>query len=458
MGILRSYFAKNTTLIRDNLTNNSRNPIIEFSYGNSLNSSSTAISRYIFQVDLSNLLEKLSTQELLQQNIVSHKVKIKNVIAESQDLIGQTFMDAYRGSNTALIIYPLNEDFSEGTGFDFIYNPTAYNQDFLNETPANWYYRDSNIPWAESGTFSSLTPSDVLSIQYLQDGSEDLELDVTDYINSILFSGGTHYGLGIAYSSTTESFTSNNRYVITFFSKYTQTYYEPFLETEFNQTINENRCFFPLDEDNYLYLISNTNLTSVDSVEIYDYEDNLYTTIPASGITLVKKNIWAINLNISSTDYPDIVNFTDKWFCTVNGKQYTHDQEFTLFKKDYFTSRSKEIAEYYFNFFGIVYNEKITRASGSRKIYIQGKRLFNSSVDNDLHFDSLEYRIYNQQSDTIQLDVVPWTAVNKIDGGLYFDLDPSWLIPQFYFIELRVNINGYKICQNNRIKFNIVSE
>ncbi len=458
MSIIRSYFSKNTCLIRDNLTNNSRNPVFELSYGNSQNSASTVISRFVLQVDLSNLQEKITNQEILTQNIISHKIKIKNVISESQDKIGGVFHDARRGSNARLVIYPLEQDFSEGTGFDYIYNETAYNQEFLNQTPANWYYADSGVFWAQPGIYSGSTAPNILDVQHLQDGSEDLELDVTQYINDVLISGATHYGLGISYSANTETFTSNNRYVITFFSRNTQTYYEPYLETTFNQVLNENRSNFYLDEVNNLYFSPNKDITSVNKVEIYDHEDQLYASYPSSALTLVQKNIWSLPLTISSSAYPDLVNFIDKWYYTANGKQYTVDNEFTLFKYDYFRTKSKQVAEYYFSFHGILYNDKLTRTSGTRKINISGKRLYQNSVDCDLVYDTLEYRIYNQQSDSIQLEVIPWTAVNRLQDDIYFDLDPSWLVPQFYYIELRTVVNGYNIVLNNRIKFQVVSE
>lgn len=450
MGIIRSYFNKNTTLIKDNSTNNSRNPVFELSYGNSI------VSRYIFQVDLDNLQEKISNNYILQNNILKHTIKIKNVISESKERIGSTFIDSIRGSNSTILIYPLNQNFEEGTGFDFIYNPTAYNNDFLNNTPANWYYSDNGITWAENGTFSSSTPSIVLDTQYLQNGSEDIELDVTEYINNILFSGGTNYGLGIAYSSNTENFNSNNRYVITFFSKYTQTFFEPFLETEYVQYINEDRYNFKLDEDNKLYLCSNKDIDTIGKVEIYDYQNNLYETIYPSGITMVKDKIWSIDLNISSDEYPDLVNFTDRWYYINNSKQYIYDQEFTLFLEDKFKNNQDEVSNYYFSFNGILYDEKIKRISEPRKIYLKGKRLYGNSIDTDLSFDKLEYRIYNEQAHSVEIEIIPWTPVHKIQNMFYFDLDTTWLIPQFYYIELRVTSNDYVIKTNNRIRFNII--
>jgi hypothetical protein len=78
--IFRSYFKKQAILIKNSFTNNSRNPIVELSYGGSLNSASTQVSRYVFNVDLDKLQEKLSSNTINQNTIHSHVLKIKNCI------------------------------------------------------------------------------------------------------------------------------------------------------------------------------------------------------------------------------------------------------------------------------------------------------------------------------------------------------------------------------------------
>ena len=59
--IFRSYFKKQALLIKDSFSNNSRNPIIELSYGGGETSSTTIISRYIFNIDLDSLKNKISS-------------------------------------------------------------------------------------------------------------------------------------------------------------------------------------------------------------------------------------------------------------------------------------------------------------------------------------------------------------------------------------------------------------
>jgi hypothetical protein len=76
--IFRSYFKKQAILIKNSFTNNSRNPIIELSYGGSENSSTTVYSRYVFNVDLDKLQEKISSNTINRNTIQSHFLKIKN--------------------------------------------------------------------------------------------------------------------------------------------------------------------------------------------------------------------------------------------------------------------------------------------------------------------------------------------------------------------------------------------
>lgn len=462
MSIIRSYFSDNTTLLRNNYTNNSRNAVFELSYGGNTDSGNTLTSRYLLKFDLNNLIGKLTNNEILQSQISSHKIKIKNVISESKDKVGGKFLDAYRGSNVNIITYPINESWVEGTGYEFIYNPPSYNPNLLNTTPSNWYYKDSGVLWNEFGSFSGLTPNIILDTQYIQDGSEDLELDITDYVNSILFSGVTNNGVGICFDSNTETFGANNRYVLTFFSKYTQTFYEPYLETSYNQVILDNRDKFTLDNNQSLYFYPKDTDLVVDKVIIYDYNDDVYDVLSGNSITMVKNNVFKIDLNIDSSTYPDLVNFRDVWYYTAtNSKQYNFEQEFTLFNNDSNRFNKLDFTNNNFSlgFNGITYNEKIQSSQGVRKINIITKRLYNSSIQRDLFVDNLQYRIYNQQGHNIEIEIIPWTNVNLTSNeGNFIELDPSWLIPQFYFIEFKLTSNNYVYKPIDRIKFQIVSE
>jgi len=461
MGIHRSYFEKQALLTRLQNTNASRNPIIELSYGgNESNSGLTKISRYIFKPDLTDLQDKVTNKEIIQNNITSHKVVFKNVIqpSEAKDLVGGKYMDAKRGSGQNVIIYPLTQTFNEGTGFDILYNSYGTPSEELNTSTANWFNSQDNVTWNEYGTFSGITASNIIDSNYLEIGNEDLTFDITSYVNDVLFSGNTNYGLGICYSSITETMTAINRYVITFFSKYTQTYFEPYLETTYNQTINDDRNHFYLDGLNSLYLYCNTPIDTVNSVEIYNDENILIQTIPYNNIKQVEKNTYKIDLTIFSSDYPDYINFVDRWNYTIYPMQYSEDQIFTLYTKDRFTRSSHNSESFHFSFTGLKEGEKISNSSNDKIIEIRTKRLYNSEINDDHPISNIKYRIYTQQGDKTQLEVIPWSDVNKTSYNNHVKFDSSWLIPSTYYLEVKVvNEMGIEFT-SQRIRFQIVSE
>jgi hypothetical protein len=61
MSIYRSYFDKSNTLIQNSYTNTGRNPIVELFYGRVDNlNAPTGFSRYIFDLDLTDLQSRIS--------------------------------------------------------------------------------------------------------------------------------------------------------------------------------------------------------------------------------------------------------------------------------------------------------------------------------------------------------------------------------------------------------------
>ena len=56
---------------------------------------------------------------------------------------------------------------------------------------------------------------------------------------------------------------------------------------------------------------------------------------------------------------------------------------------------------------------------------------------------NIEYRVYIKISDGYEIDVIPFTSVNRTKFGYYFNLDTSWLIPQVYYIQIKLKSGEY---------------
>lgn len=461
MPVFRSYFLKNNSIITDNRTNNSQNPVTEISYGTLYG----IISRYIFDLNLEQLQTRIQQGSINIDNIISHKLHLTNTIINRDDLLGGrfNFNETERASSFDLELFNISEEWDEGSGYDFVYNDEAY--PLIPEGVVNWYDKETNIPWLTEGIYNSGT-TEIIGTQHFQKGNENIEIDITDYVNSRLITGstgftGTTYGLGLKFINSLEETLTTYRQAVAFYGKHTHTFFEPYIETTYNDIITDDRHYFFLEKDNNLYLYvnigNNIDDVQVSGVTIYDNNNNVIAELSGTDIEKVKLGIYKIALNIGN-DFPDAVIFKDVWKIILNGKEKTISQKFYLISEDNYydfdLSNQINFDNYYFTFTGIKTNEKIKRGD-IRKINVNVKELYpdqNKNVPLDL-----EYRIFTTQGGKNQIDVISYTSVNRTTRGYELNIDTSWLIPQDYFIELKLNSNNqYRVLEPTM--FSIISE
>lgn len=452
MSIIRSYFKKNNTLIEGNLSNNSQNPVTEISYG-TYNSLKT---RYIFDVDL-DLLEKRINDGLINpNNILKHTLKMTNTISYAPQYLGKKsysdFID--RASSFSLDLFNITEDWDEGSGYDFIYDNIIFPT--IKEQASNWYERKTNESWLGDGAYLS-GQTNIIKTQRFEKGNENIEIDITDYINNRLNINGTgntysgsSYGLGIKFPDEIEMLETEFRKAVAFHARKTNTWYEPYIETTIDDTIIDDRNYFYTDKDNDLYLQMNSNIQTqdiiVDRVNIYDYQDNLIDTLSGDSIIKVSNGIYKITLNISSDTHPDNVIFNDEWVMLINGKITKYVDDFYLISNNNHFNFNNNVDNninfdnYFFSFTGINEGEKITDKN-IRKVKILIKELYpnqNKFIPLDI-----EYRLFTTIAKNHEVDVIPFTQVNRTNTGYYFNLDTSWLIPQDYKLQIRMKNENY---------------
>lgn len=471
MTVFRSYFQKNNTLIEDNVTNNSQNPVTEISYG-TLNSQ---VSRFIFEIDLEPLIDRINDGTINPNKIQSHVLNLTNTIRVIPDLVGTRFADneTQRAASFELELFNIDEDWDEGNGYDFVYIDEQFPQ--LPEQASNWFDRKTDVSWTfegaytggTSGTTGSTGGTLVLASQEFEDGSENFTVDITDYINSRIFSGftgftATTFGLGIKFTDDLEALDTLRRQAVAFHAKDTHTFYEPYVETIVDDTIIDDRNYFYMDKDNDLYLYANAGNNSdeiiVTGVTIIDYQGNDVVTVTGDTIEEVRRGVFRININIDSDAYPDAVIFTDRWGIIQNGKLKDIDQKFYLINQDKFytfdLSNRINFDNYFFNVIGILDSDRIRR--GDIRIVEVDVRNLYPNQNNNLPLD-LEYRIYVTQDATRQIDVIPFTKLDRTSVGYEFTLDTSWLIPQDYFLEVKIS-NGRVFNTKKPLRFTVLSD
>lgn len=433
---------------------------MEISYG----TEDAQVSRMIFDLDLSELQAKIENGSINPANITKHVLHFTNTIRFAPEYIGQSSYDSriLRAADFELEMWNIEEDWDEGTGYDFIYDTIKYPnytppQSTIVNQASNWYYRKTNIPWTNAGGYLTGGTAQIISGQTFTKGNEDIQIDITDYVIQRLglsgYTGttsytGSSYGLGLKFTETYESGTTALRQAVGFHGKNTNSYYEPYLETIIDDTITDDRNYFYLDKTNDLYLYVNVgniaqNIT-VNSVTILDYTGGTYTAFTGSEIVNVKKGVYKVSFSMPSSIYVDNVLCQDVWDITINGRNTEHTGEFYLINNEnYFSfdnSHDIDFRNYHFNFWGI--NEKENLKSGDvRKVKLSIKELY--STQNDFRPLEIEYRIFTTVGKDYEIDIVPFTSVDRTNRGYQFDIDTSWLIPQDYYLQLRMKDGSY---------------
>lgn len=460
MSIYRSYFNKNNTLIDNNQSNNSQNPVTEISYG----TIDALVSRFIFDINVNLLKERINQGFINPNRIVKHVLHMRNTINNNTEYLGSKSysMAIDRASSFRLDLFKIDEDWDEGSGYDFMYDEPIYPKS--KKQASNWFERKTNVNWNVFGAYNSGT-TEIIGSQYFEKGSENISIDITDYVNAKLgvLTGqtGTSYGLGVKFGDEYEKLETEFRQAVAFHARKTNTWYEPYVETIIDDVVKDDRNYFYLDKKNDLYLYMNVgNIPQTiepNFVNIYNHENEIIKTISGDNITCVSKGVYKIELELDSEDNPDAVLYFDEWNVSVNGKKRTHSNKFYLISEknyyDFNNSNTINLDNYYFYFSGINEGEKINNG-GVRKIRLTIKELYPNQ-SNFLPLD-IEYRLFTTIDSKHEIDIIPFTSVNRYNTGYEFNLDTSWLIPQDYKIQIRMK-NGYYYDYKQDISFTITS-
>lgn len=167
-------------------------------------------------------------------------------------------------SNFTLLVSPLSKSWTEGFGLDMeTYNDIG---------SANWLSSSDNQLWTtEGGDFLSKTYS-----KYFDTGLEDLEVDITDLVESWISGSATNFGLGIRLTGSQENST-DSYYTKKFFARGSEFFFKrPWIEARTDESFEDNRKNFTI------------------SSSLLDSADNLNTLVFYNRVKGQLKNIPSI--------------------------------------------------------------------------------------------------------------------------------------------------------------------
>ena len=498
MSILRSYIDKNNTITSNSYVNTARNPIIELNYGDS----DTLVpnfgyTRYIFNIDLSLLVQNIESGVISTgcTTAMTHTLKMINTSSFDRELLNTRMSnERLRATSFDLILFRIPKTsgdtgdpqlWDEGVGYDYNdFNLTKNSArggmspmtvvDFrsFSERPSNWYQTTTISDWSEPGMYNNRNLGSVnysgltiIARQHFQLGNEDLEMDMTDEINSIL--DGTLTGItgwGLAYLPQIENIAGlTSSYSVAFFSKYTNTFYQPYLLTNYDDYIKDDRTQFLKNQENrlYLYVYQNGDLVNLDSdpyVRIEDRNGDAVSGMTSLSTCLRTKGVYEVTVPNGFSGSPTPCQYFDIWSgLTINGQSIPNvTNQFTL--QNYSAGISigpvsKEPLIYGFDFYGILQNEKIL-ASDIRKVGVTIKKAYTGQQV--LLNISAFYRVYVREGNT-EVQVQDWTPINRTPNEYYFIFDMRDKIPNEYYVDIQVNTSGEKDTYKKQLTFQIVN-
>lgn len=459
MSYYRSYFEKNNTIIRYGSTgsqiNTAKNPNTEIFYG-------SGFSKFLFKLDLTDLQSKISDGSFVLTTGTTHTLRLTNTIFGDEDMLGvKRGTGRERAVSFELVLFKIPEYWDEGVGYDYeeAYDYTSGNLTF-DVRPSNWVMRTSLSGWTEEGVYS--VSGDTVSKMAFDNGDENIELDVTEYINGIIVSGNTDYGLGLAFDYPYQNVVSEIDQSVSFFTKYTQTFWEPHLETHFDDGIDDNRENFVIDIDRNLYLYvdymgNRHDLDNLPTVTILDYAGQEIPSLSGMTTTKVRKGVYKVTFGMSGQLCDGKRFYYDKW-CDLSIQGHSLDCITQKFIPKPISSHfdigenQTDSSDYVIQFSGLKLNEKIKRGS-TRKIVTTFRSI---SQQKGVLLDEVYYRIYVKEGHT-HVNVFDWTEMDRTNENSFI-LDTSYMIPREYHIEIKARINSEDVFYRDEIKFEIISE
>jgi hypothetical protein len=460
--VIRTFIDKNNTLIKSSFTNTGKNPVTELFYGGE--GVANKYTRYLFHFDETRLVNLYNDGTITDLSKLKHTLKLTNTATFNSELLSGTMGSKDRASSFDLIVFKVSQLWDEGVGYDYEYNSTVNGQNTTSVVPSNWIYAQTGIYWAGgSGTFSG-TSTEIIGTQHFDAGNENIEIDITSYVNGLI-TGAANYGLGIAFARAYELIETGRLQYIGFFTRHTQTFYEPYVETIYDNHIKDDRNNFYLDKTNKLYLYVNlagtpTNLDTLPSVSVYDQDGELYASYNSAGIKHVTKGVYSIDIFVGTTaTITEGYLFNDVWKnIYING---VHRPDISLnfelmdslgyYEIGDTDSLPKKVA---ISISG-VYNQENIKRGDIRKVIVSTRIPY--TIEQSQSVSDLKYRLYVKEGRN-EVTVIDFEPIEMATNYNYFLLDTQSLIPNDYYLDILCQSNLEVTTLKNVITFTIVSE
>ena len=496
--MVRHFFLdKTNTIYKKKPYNNvGLNPVMELCYGNET-------SRGLIHFDDCEIKRLVEDRTFADLSKLSFKLKMTNCFSVGgypyEKLLKNGLDVKERAGSFDIIALKLPCEFDQGRGFDFTSDFWIENNHSASDVPSSWNFpktayvwpvdedkidfedenlnfTDRNI-WTISGDtiikiildggvysdefikeqidlYNSGETSLFIARQHFDFGNESLEMDITNYVMDII-NGEENFGILLMFSPKYEAMKREFSQYVGFFTDNTNTYFHPYVECIYDEPIRDDRATFSKGKENRLYLYANVNgiPQNLDNIPTCTINDIEYPVQQA------QKGVYFAVISSSGNEMECGTVQYDKWQnLALNGEEIEDvEMDFEVQPMKNFVSIGNSVStkeSLVPSVYGINDGEDLNRGE-IREVTVDFKKRYETTKIQLT--DNAEYRLYIKDGNR-EFTVIDFTPIEKAFLKNFFIIHTEDLIPNNYYVDIRVKTGREILNYKDILRFKVVSD
>ena len=492
---------KTNSIVKGTDLNCGLNPVLKLNYGKK-------VSRGLIHFNLDEIKKLYEDKTITDPDSVKFRLRMTNCfsvdgIPYENELLNKKPYRTRRPSSFDLILYELPCPFDAGRGYMYESDYYVERDHSFIRTASNWYYPENGKVWPfdleralpkdfdvreegwdnysaminwENAIYkfnlvggiydineieSALTAyecgetSIIVGMQHFDYGFENLDIDITDYVNALLNGEKENYGLCLSFVPELEQMKFKDQYHVAFFTDHTNTFFHPYVEVEYDDTIMDDRQAFYLGKENRLYFYSYVGgiPTNLDELPVCKIDGKEYEVKQAT------KGVYFATVMFGASEVEPNTILYDMWSnLKINGNNMgTMENEFVaLSHKGYITlGMNTEFDDEVVPTITGIYDSENLHRGEIRVVIVDFRKKY--TTDKKLLIDSGEYRIYTLDG-TREIEVFEYQPIQKSFINNFFTVYTKDLIPGTYHVDIKVNRSNNTQYYKDILSFKVVSD
>lgn len=449
--VIRTFLKKCNTILKNSYENYGLNPVVMLNYG-------LTVSRGMIYFELDKISKNVENGNFADISKVRHTLKMTNCGSIDDKNFYKRIhswdsnMTKRRATSFDIVLVRIPEVWDEGVGFDNGNDLWYVGDGCVSTDGSNWFESVNGKKWKNEGIVTSsrmenelikfkkgIKDSYVVGYQHFDHGNEDLCIDITDYVNALLNKEYPNNGLCLMFNAVLEESESKETSYVGFFSNNTNTFFEPVVESRYDVAVEDNRHEFYIGKTNHLNLYARIggNYVNLDEMPICKVDDIEYP------VKKVGNGIYSAEVRLPQYCGKDEIHY-DVW-----SNLYYEGEAIDEIEQEFVTQSSKAFfemsyvepndAQYTCSLVGIPDHAQVQRCD-KLPIKLLFRKRYNTSEY--VLLSDAKYRLYVKENGK-EYDVIDWDTVNKFERYNVFTIDTMDLVPNEYFVDVKVSMNGY---------------